>query len=438
MKMKNKSLIILAVVLLNVLAAAMIISSLISGNSKYNDAISLARKYSEQNLCSKAITQYEEVLKIKDTIEVRTEMILTYQKGLENGEFTNKYEIDNQVFAVIDAHRNDNKAYEYSAQFFFDTGDFEDCVTVLKQAEHQNVSSKKLKEITENVRYKYSLAYSMYSDVKPIFDGKYAVREGESYRYLDNKASSAVGSGYSFASSFSEKLAFVKKNGFTFIVNEAGERQAYFSETIASSSGVGSGLLACLEDEVYKYYDINGEYKFGEYKFAGRFRNNIAAVKVSEDEWYLINPEGKKIIETKFEDILLNEHDECAARGIIFAKTNGKYKMYNLDLKQVGSLECDDACLFVSEGYAAFAKDGKWGFVDEKGKIVIEPKFDDAKSFSSGLAGVKNGDMWSFIDTNGKIVIEGNFEDVDYMNDAGLCFVKTEGYWKYISLYYVK
>lgn len=436
--MKNKSLIILAVVLLNVLAAAMIISSIVSGNSKYDEAISQARNYSEQNLCSRAITQYKEVLKIKDTIEVRTEMILTYQKGLENGEFTNKYEIDNQVFAVIDAHRDNNKAYEYAAQFFFDTEDYEDCVTVLKQAEHQNVTSKKLKEITNNVRYKYSLAYSMYSEVKPIFDGKYAIREGETYRYLDNKASSTVGSGYTFASSFSEKLAFVKKDGYTFIVNEAGERQAYFSENIASSSGVGSGLLACLEDDVYKYYDTNGEYKFGEYKFAGRFRNNIAAVKENDGEWYLINPEGKKIVDTKFEEVLLNEHDECAARGVIFAKTNGKYKMYNLDMKQIGSFECDDACLFVSEGYAAFAKEGKWGFVDEKGKVVIEPKYDGAKSFSAGIAGVKNGEKWSFINEKGEIVIEGDFEDVDYMNDAGLCFVKTEGYWKYISLYYVK
>lgn len=436
--MKNKSLIIIAVIFLNVLAAGMIISSIVNGNSKYDKAISQARKYSEKNLCAKAITQYKEVLTIKDTIEVRTEMILTYQKGLKNGEFTNKYEIDNQVFAVIDAHRDNNKAYEYAAQFFFDTEDYEDCVTVLKQAEHQSVTSKKLKEITNNVRYKYSLAYAMYSEVKPIFDGKYAIREGDTYRYLDSEASSTVGSGYTFASSFSEKLAFVKKDGYTFIVNETGERQVYFDEKIASSSGVGSGLLSCLEDDVYKYYDINGEYKFGKYKFAGRFRNDIAAVEVKDGEWYLINPKGEKVVSTKFEDIILNEHDECAARGVIFAKTNGKYRMYDLDVKQISSLECDDACLFVSEGYAAFEKDGKWGFVNEKGKVVIEPKFDGAKSFSAGLAGVKKGDVWSFINEKGKTVIKGNFEDVDYMNDSGLCFVKAEGYWKYLSLYYVK
>ena len=436
--MKNKTLIIFAVILLNILALGMTVSSIASGNTEYDEALSLARQYREQNLCAKAITQYEEVLSIEDTIEVRTEMILTYQKGLENGEFTNKYTIDKQVFAVVDAHRDDCKAYEYAAQFFYDTGDYEDCVTILQQAEHRGISSERLDEITDKVRYKYELTFSMYSEVNPIFDGKYLIREGEKYRYLDSLASSTVGSGYTYASSFSEKLAFVKKDGYAFIVNEAGERQVYFDSSIERSSGVGSGLLACLEGSVYKYYDVNGEYKFGNYLFAGRFRNNVAAVKEAEGEWYLIDPTGNRIVDTKFEDILLNEHEECAARGVIFAKTNGTYKMYDLEMQQIGTFECDNACLFVDEGCAAFENDGQWGFVDGEGTVVIEPKYDGAKSFSNGLAGVKIGETWSFINEKGEIAIDGQFEDVDYMNESGICFVKTSGYWKYIVLYYVE
>lgn len=434
----NKLLIIVAIILLNVLAVTMITGSLFSGNSEYEEAIAKARGLYEDNLCGKAIAQYKKVLEIDDTIEARTEMISTYKKGLENGEFTNMYEVNSQVFAVVDYHRNEAAAYEYAAQFFFDVEEYGNCVTVLKQAEHEEISSAKLTELTDNVKYKYSLAYAMYSEVKPVFDGKYAIREGDSYRYLNTKVSSTVGSDYVYASSFSEKLAFVKKDGYSFLVDEAGVRQAYFNDSIVRSSGVGSGLLSCLEDDVYKYYDINGKYKFGEYKFAGRFRNNIAAVQTAADEWYLIDPQGNKLFEKKFEDIVLNEHDECAARGVIFAKTDGKYSMYDLELNQIGDLQCDDACPFVTEGYAAFEKNGKWGFVDDKGKVVIEPKFDAAKSFSNGLAGVKKGKTWSFIDTKGDIVIEGQFEDVDYMNEEGICFVKSEGYWTYMSLYYVK
>jgi len=36
----------------------------------------------------------------------------------------------------------------------------------------------------------------------------------------------------------------------------------------------------------------------------------------------------------------------------------------------------------------AFKNNNKWGFVNEEGKIVIEPQYDNAKSFSYGLAAV--------------------------------------------------
>lgn len=34
-------------------------------------------------------------------------------------------------------------------------------------------------------------------------------------------------------------------------------------------------------------------------------------------------------------------------------------------------------------------KDGKWGFIDNTGKIIIPPQYDDAYNFSDGLTKVK-------------------------------------------------
>ena len=31
---------------------------------------------------------------------------------------------------------------------------------------------------------------------------------------------------------------------------------------------------------------------------------------------------------------------------------------------------------------------GKWGYIDESGKMVIKPQFDDARAFFDGLAAV--------------------------------------------------
>lgn len=42
-----------------------------------------------------------------------------------------------------------------------------------------------------------------------------------------------------------------------------------------------------------------------------------------------------------------------------------------------------------NEGLGPVVKDGKYGFVDKKGKIVIIPKYEDAQNFSEGLAPIK-------------------------------------------------
>ena len=48
-----------------------------------------------------------------------------------------------------------------------------------------------------------------------------------------------------------------------------------------------------------------------------------------------------------------------------------------------------------SEGLAA-VKMGRWGFVDKTGKVVINPQFDDAGSFSDGLAVIKLGGQFGY------------------------------------------
>src|ERR1051326_304233 len=63
-----------------------------------------------------------------------------------------------------------------------------------------------------------------------------------------------------------------------------------------------------------------------------------------------------------------------------------------------------------SEGLAAFEnEDGKHGYIDETGKIVIEPKFDNWTEFSEGLAAVSVDFDWGYIDKTGKWAIQPQF-----------------------------
>ncbi|HYC84611.1 MAG TPA: WG repeat-containing protein, partial [Chryseosolibacter sp.] len=71
---------------------------------------------------------------------------------------------------------------------------------------------------------------------------------------------------------------------------------------------------------------------------------------------------------------------------------------------------------FFSEGLAAVRLNGKWGFVDKTGKLVIPLRYDFVGNFSEGLATVTVNDKRGFIDKNGDLVIPLNYEFADSFN----------------------
>ncbi len=64
-----------------------------------------------------------------------------------------------------------------------------------------------------------------------------------------------------------------------------------------------------------------------------------------------------------------------------------------------------------SEGLAPFEdKTGKWGFIDPKGKVVILPTFDWALSFREERALIQIKDKWGYIDRTGKVIVKPQFD----------------------------
>jgi hypothetical protein len=55
-------------------------------------------------------------------------------------------------------------------------------------------------------------------------------------------------------------------------------------------------------------------------------------------------------------------------------------------------------------------KNGKWGYIDTTGRLVVQPLYDRADSFSEGLAAVAVDGKWGYIDSTGKFVIQPQYE----------------------------
>ncbi len=75
---------------------------------------------------------------------------------------------------------------------------------------------------------------------------------------------------------------------------------------------------------------------------------------------------------------------------------------------------------------------GKWGFKDENGHIVIPAKYDRITGFSEGLSCVKSKEKWRFIDKNDRVVLPGEYEEA-YSFSEGLAAVKINGKYGFID-----
>jgi len=62
----------------------------------------------------------------------------------------------------------------------------------------------------------------------------------------------------------------------------------------------------------------------------------------------------------------------------------------------------------------AAEKEGKWGYADKTGNLVIAYQYDDASDFSNGLGVVVDGDWYGAIDATGETIVPFKY---DYLGD---------------------
>jgi hypothetical protein len=87
-----------------------------------------------------------------------------------------------------------------------------------------------------------------------------------------------------------------------------------------------------------------------------------------------------------------------------------------------------------TEGLVAVGgTNGKVGFMDKAGNIVIAPAWDFADVFLGGLARVGIGKKYGAIDTSGKIVIPVEYDDLNVSFPNGPGYFTKDGKWGLIS-----
>lgn len=86
-------------------------------------------------------------------------------------------------------------------------------------------------------------------------------------------------------------------------------------------------------------------------------------------------------------------------------RVDSDYKYYNLNLEEITSQEAlPNNTLFLKK------ENGKYGYVDKKGNVIVDYIYDDATEQNSyGFVSVKKDGLWGSIDKNGKTIIEPKY-----------------------------
>jgi hypothetical protein len=198
-----------------------------------------------------------------------------------------------------------------------------------------------------------------------------------------------------------------------------------------TNTGVQFGFKDSLDSFVIKpQYDDAGAFYEGKatVKLNGKWgfidrKNNILVPPQYDDVYHFqdglaytntgtttsyINSKGKKLFTVNYDEV-----DVLAQNGMICFRTNGKVGFMNYEGKVVIKPDFASKTLTrFKDGLAPIQGDnGKYGYIDKKGNFVIQPQFDDAQFFFNNYASVKQNGKYGFIDKKGNWIIKPEYDD---------------------------
>lgn len=167
-----------------------------------------------------------------------------------------------------------------------------------------------------------------------------------------------------------------------------------------------SGIFIVSKDGKYGVIDLQKNTKI-EFKYAMINYNEKADIYIAEDTDFR-NDIIDNTFEVKISGILLDMNDD---KGYIKIRQNDEYKYYNYKFEEKKESEINiNNTLFLSRN------NGKYGFVDKQGNVVVDYIYDDATEQNVyGYAGVKKDGKWGSIDNKGNVVQEPTYNLDNYL-----------------------
>ena len=240
-----------------------------------------------------------------------------------------------------------------------------------------------------------------YHEVGYPTDGLILVQKDSLFGYYDTLGNPRIPIRYPAASSFNEGLAVV-------------------------ADWVDTNVVA------YGFIDHEGRMVIQpQFQYAFPFYEGFAVVK-AYDRYGMIDRSGQVVFPIKYE-ILTSMYQGC-----LFAGDDNGLALYDNHFRQL-TMPVYTQVEGRNEDRILVARDGKYGYLDPDGNLVIPCQYDRAGLFDDGRTFVAIGKKWGIIDRTGRVVLPIEYDNSGYRAEAyiyhdGLALIEKNKLYGYVDI----
>ncbi|MCS7077471.1 MAG: WG repeat-containing protein [Bacteroidia bacterium] len=211
-----------------------------------------------------------------------------------------------------------------------------------------------------------------YEEVTDFSEQKAAVFDGQYWTFIDTRGRFLTKQKYEDVKNFQEGYCPVKRKGIWFLIDSTFKRcfKHYFDNLKTVSEGALPAKI--------------------------------------QDKWGIIDLKGRWLLQPNFENI------EPFSEGVSVAQKQGFLLIQRQDMSIWRLPTYIEKVLPCKNGYIPYKSQGKWGFLNKQGQIIISAQYDTVLYFTEGLACVKQNQQWGCINASHQVVIP--FREVKQMS----------------------
>ncbi len=285
------------------------------------------------------------------------------------------------------------------------------------------------------------LSTYVYQAVGALHERRFAVKRKNHWGYLDPRGQEVIACQYQSATPFDQGRASVTFQGGPGVIDTTGQ----WMVKPRRRSGGGAVHLERINENLYIFRPAEhhpvGRHPVGRHPESAQwglidqqgrevYRTNHQLINNGSSLWErsdngrygLVSYTGRRLLETRYDTV------SALQEGKIYTyRREGKFGILSWDGRELLDLNNDFEELHpMSDGFLGVRINGKYGFVDDWGRLRIANRYDSVTHFSSNMAAVKVMGRWGHIDKSEHLIVQPRF-DCAYPFRGAAAMVKKAG-----------